>query len=281
MGQIAPAVQISQEVAERFPEEPSALLSLARALDDADRKDEALAAYRRVLERQPENVEAAFYIQCATGPAPAAPPAELIRDLYDGIADNFDRHLEQKLGYDGPLQMAELLATVLENPDAGVAPPFDILDAGCGTGLAAPRLKPLARSLVGVDLSPKMIRKAQDRGLYDHLHVGDIAAVMRQHPRGIDLILALEVLLYLGDLQGVFQSAAEALRPRGLFALSVEAHEGAGYILQPSRRYAHSRDYLAQLAQAAGFSELACKTTYLRLEHGSPVTCYLLILQRG
>ena len=38
---------------------------------------------------------------------------------------------------------------------------LEIVDAGCGTGLLAPHLRPYARRLVGVDLSPKMLEKAR------------------------------------------------------------------------------------------------------------------------
>ena len=37
-----------------------------------------------------------------------------------------------------------------------------ILDAGCGTGLCGPLLRPLAARLVGVDLSEKMVELARD-----------------------------------------------------------------------------------------------------------------------
>ena len=44
-----------------------------------------------------------------------------------------------------------------------------ILDAGCGTGLAGKKLREKASRLVGVDISPKMLIKAEEKGIYDEL----------------------------------------------------------------------------------------------------------------
>ncbi len=39
------------------------------------------------------------------------------------------------------------------------------LDLGCGTGLVGEALNSFTRHLTGVDLSPRMLRKAQPKGL--------------------------------------------------------------------------------------------------------------------
>lgn len=56
-------------------------------------------------------------------------------------------------------------------------PASDIIDLGCGAGAAGPALRARFpdRRLVGVDASPDMLAKAQDRGLYDDLQRIDIA----------------------------------------------------------------------------------------------------------
>ena len=38
--------------------------------------------------------------------------------------------------------------------------PLDVLDLGCGTGLMGAEIHPLARTLVGVDLSSQMLENA-------------------------------------------------------------------------------------------------------------------------
>ncbi|MFX8227089.1 methyltransferase domain-containing protein, partial [Acinetobacter baumannii] len=69
-----------------------------------------------------------------------------------------------------------------------------ILDLGCGTGLAGVTFMALAAHLAGVDLSPRMVEKARQRGLYDELGVGDVVEAMRRTPGGWDLLVAADVL---------------------------------------------------------------------------------------
>ncbi|MCX4239251.1 class I SAM-dependent DNA methyltransferase [Paraliomyxa miuraensis] len=58
---------------------------------------------------------------------------------------------------------------------------LDVLDAGCGTGLCAPLLRPLARTLVGVDLSGKMLDQARRRGGYDELIEAELTEMLDAH----------------------------------------------------------------------------------------------------
>ena len=46
-----------------------------------------------------------------------------------------------------------------------------VMDAGCGTGLCGPLFKNLSSHLAGIDLSQRMIDRARDRRIYDHLEV--------------------------------------------------------------------------------------------------------------
>ena len=41
---------------------------------------------------------------------------------------------------------------------------YRILDLGCGTGLCGPLFKPMASTLIGIDLSEKMIAQAAQKG---------------------------------------------------------------------------------------------------------------------
>src|SRR6185503_17156267 len=85
---------------------------------------------------------------------PAMAPAGYVKDLFDSYADRFDDELVEWLHYRTPELLEQL---VLRNPPPA---PLDILDLGCGTGLCGPLLRPIARRLTGVDLSPNMLAKA-------------------------------------------------------------------------------------------------------------------------
>ena len=67
-------------------------------------------------------------------------------------------------------------------------------------------------NLTGLDLAPAMIAKAQERGVYDALIVGDATALLASSPQAaFDLIVAADVLAYMGE---VFAHRSGQLRPR-------------------------------------------------------------------
>jgi predicted TPR repeat methyltransferase len=106
-------------------------------------------------------------------PSPALPPQHYIVGLFDMYAETFDRDLVDKLNYQSPRLLAQLIARSVP-ADARL----DILDIGCGTGLMGEGLRALKRTLTGVDLSPNMLEQARRRGIYDRLIETDIVAFL-------------------------------------------------------------------------------------------------------
>jgi predicted TPR repeat methyltransferase len=204
---------------------------------------------------------------------PAQSPASGVTKLFDDYAERFDKHLG-KLDYRVPEMLAAAVAET--RPDRLL----DVLDLGCGTGLCGAALRPLARGLHGVDLAPAMIAKSAERGVYDELTQGEMLGALRAHaPATLDLIVATDVLIYVGDLAPVFEGAADALRPGGLLAFSVEASAGDRYHLQPTRRYAHSQPYVERLARIYGFNVERFDTIPVRMEAGRRLAGYLVLLR--
>ena len=153
---------------------------------------------------------------------------------------------------------------------------------GCGTGLCAPLFRPIARTLHGVDLSPRMIDKARDRSLYDSLEVSDILTSLQAYDAAWDLVVSTDVFIYVGGLRAVFAACSAALRPGGMFAFSVEsATESEAFVLTGAGRYAHSIAYIQQLATDSGFSELAQRSVVVRKDKGRvDVNGYIFLLRR-
>ena len=159
--------------------------------------------------------------------------------LFDTYAEQYDKHLVKQLHYRGP----QLLRAAVADLPADRA--LEVLDLGCGTGLCGVSFRDLARTLTGIDLSPGMLARARQHGVYDELLQSDIAGFLLSSSTRYDLILAADVFVYVGDLAGVFQGASRVLRPAGRFIFTVEAHEGEGFVVRPSGRFAHSLAYLA------------------------------------
>lgn len=253
------------------------------ALAESFGHDAALAArcVNRALAIEPANADAAFMLATLEGRPSEAAPDGYISRIYDNYADHFDDHLVNSLNYRGPQLVHEAVMAQLAPAGNGPTAPLDILDAGCGTGLSAPYFKPVARSLTGIDLSRKMIAQAERRGLYDRLEVVELTGFLAAHPNSYDLLLAVDVLIHLGDLTAVFGHAAGALRPGGLFALSIETEETETFVLQSSGRFAYSVAYLRGLAAANDLAELSAEDARLRIEGNVPVFGAVMVLQKA
>ena len=123
-----------------------------------------------------------------------------------------------------------------------------------------------------------MLAQAKSRGIYDHLIQGDILEALHPAAAAFDLILAGDVFVYVGDLSAVFQAVRKALRPRGRFALQVEACEEDGFVLRRSARFAHSAPYIRELARSSGLAEVSFRQEVLRTESHKDIAGYVFVL---
>src|SRR6202030_2251488 len=103
-----------------------------------------VAAYRRALE-QGRNADLIRYALASLGAeaAPAIAPRQVVVALFDDYAERFDDHVVGTLKYRVPDLLFDAVARFVP-PRA-----LDVLDVGCGTGLAGARFRPLARALTG------------------------------------------------------------------------------------------------------------------------------------
>ena len=209
------------------------------------------------------------------GALPESAPPAFVRGLFDEYAERFDEDLVDTLRYRGHEQVCGPLAALHPAPFASA------LDLGCGSGLAAPLLRPLSARLAGVDLSPRMIERAAATGLYDTLDVAEAVAHLHRTTTRHDLVVACDVFIYLGNLAPVFDGVARVLTAGGVFAFTVEAGEAeGGYDLLPSLRYAHSEAYLRELAPSRALRVTRCERAPLREARGEAIVGLTIHLRR-
>ncbi|WP_282603642.1 methyltransferase domain-containing protein [Paracoccus sp. PARArs4] len=219
-------------------------------------------AFRRALDLDPEDrLGAALCLDLLRDRSLAdAMPSAFVETLFDQYAAGFEESLVEKLDYRAP----ELIASGLAGPLGRV------LDLGCGTGLMGTHLRDRADWLEGWDISAEMLREAGAKGIYDRLAKADLSALAPQAGRW-DLVTAADVFAYLGALEQIVAWVAQALRPGGRFAFTVEAHDGTeAYVLRPSRRFAHAAPHLATLLDHAGF-DARLTPAVLRQDRGMPI----------
>jgi len=244
------------------------------------RMEEAMATFRKWAEIHPHDPEAEHFLLACTGQnVPPRASDDYVRTTFDRFAASFDRVLET-LEYQAP----DIVAGIVEQLLGASQASLDVLDAGCGTGLVAPRLRPFARKLVGIDLSPRMLAAAAERKVYDELAVVELTKYLQASAASFDLVVSVDTLVYFGDLAPVAQGLATALRSGGLavFTLELAAGEAAprGYVLNPNGRYAHTVAYLRQALAEAGLEERELRDVELRFEAGKRVKGLAAVARR-
>jgi len=261
---------------ELSPDDDKSLLSIATVLQASGKTEDALDVLRGALNRFPGHASATHLLAAFSGEnVPDRASDSYVVELFDSFSDSFDEAL-QRLDYRAPDLVAEKVGATLGSEAASLT----ILDIGCGTGLCGPLLRPLAKSLVGVDLSPRMLRKAEKRHCYDQLEEAELTAFMLGAPGQYDLLVCVDTFVYFGDLGAAFDAAAGSLRSPGYLFFTVERHDASDrqqdYWLRDHGRYSHTEDYIRQSLARAGFDVLALDRVHLRKEKGQPVEGMLL-----
>jgi predicted TPR repeat methyltransferase len=197
-----------------------------------------------------------------------------VRHLFDQFAADYDERMRARLGYAAPETLRDLCALLLGPPRKAL----NILDLGCGTGLSGMAFAAYSKRLVGVDLSPGMLAKAKALAIYDELLMSDIEDLPARLS-GFDLIIAADVLVYVGDLAKTFASVEARLKPDGLWAFTTEKAEDGDFALGPKRRYRHSEAYLRGLAAAHHFDVASLIECVCRYDAGVPVPSLAAVLR--
>lgn len=269
-GDVADAIDLFAQAVEAAPDFAPAWFALGGARAQQGDRDGAEAAFRHALAADPADRCGAALHLARLGAADAAhamSPA-YVRTLFDQYAPRFDASLEA-LAYRGPARLRE--AVERARPRAGFG---DVLDLGCGSGLAGAAFRPLARHLTGVDLSPAMVEEAHAKGIYDRLATGDLLEFLASESSRYDLVIAADVFVYVFDLAPVAATVATALRPDGLFAFTVERGD-AGVELGEKLRFRHGEDHVR--AALAGFRIIELAPVATRTEAKQEVPGLLVV----
>jgi len=253
-----------------------ALGNLAYCVHRLGEYDRAATLYGRLAELRPDDEAARFMVAALSGADPSRPPDQYVAGLFDAYAATFESDLLEKLSYRVP----ELLKRLVQEEIGLSRPDLVILDLGCGTGLSGQVFAPWKKKLVGVDLSAGMVEKAEEKGCYDRLVVGEVLVFLDTFPEQADLVVAADLLTYLGELDELFSHAARRTRPGGWFCCSTEHGQVAGWQLQPSGRYVHAPDYVLGVARHAGWTLLARTEEKIRKEQDAWVNGDLFLFVR-
>ncbi len=274
-GRVFPAFICQNRAAELAPEDAPICYRLGQLAHILGRRIEARNAYERYAVWFPDDAEVAHLLISLRDEAPPPRASDrCIEQLYAQFATYYDESMVGDLEYQAPDRIFEALTAFV-----GDARDLEVLDLGCGTGLSGERLKPWAKCLVGIDLSPHMVERARARNIYDTLETAEITSWLAAGDSTFDLIVACDCLIYFGDLAQVMLPATRRLRPGGMLIFTVEQGETPPFRLTDSGRYTHHADHLAEVATQAGLTLVRCDQVYLRIEYGEDVYGLLAVMR--
>lgn len=230
---------------------------------------------------------------------PEIAPQEYVQHLFDDYATTYDKHLEL-LTYQAPQLLHDAVAKILQVATPTAKTITHTLDLGCGTGLCGNAMRHLTRKLTGIDLSANMLKVASQKNIYDELKLGSIEEILPLY-HDIDLIVAADTFVYIGDLRNIFTLSYRTLRQddkpydqqyseqhdgqsitkqNRYFAFTIEETSIYPYTLQPTLRFAHSTQYIEELAQQNNFNIVYQRRATIRKNRDTDITCLLYVLQK-
>jgi predicted TPR repeat methyltransferase len=275
-GDLAGAADLLTQTTDLAPGFAAAWFTLGAIRDRLGDRGGAIAAFTQARDTDPEDSQGArLQLARLGGGEDAVPPMSeaYVRRLFDQYAERYDTALTEHLRYRGPALLLEAVARAMSN--AGRAMHFGaMLDLGCGTGLAGAAFRSFTDRLVGVDLSPAMIAKATEKGIYYRTAVAsfeDFLSEAAVAPERYDLVLAADVFVYVNDLMRIIAGIANILAPDGLLAFTTETHLGDGVKLLPTLRFAHGEAYMRAALGSSGLVVRHLAKASVRSEKGIPV----------
>lgn len=228
--------------------------------------DNCIDVVTQWLEYDPENPTAKHLHAAYTHTnIPSRASDDYVRQIFDGFAASFDGVLK-RLEYRAPFLVEQALNRLKPKSDN-----WRLLDAGCGTGLCGALVRPLVKHLAGVDLSSKMLEKAQVRGVYDKLFESELTEFFLKSQSDYDVITCVDTLCYFGDLTDVAVTAISALKSKGWFIFTLETWGNGddsteNFHLNLHGRYSHKEQYVRNVLSDAGFLIQDIENAVLRRE---------------
>ena len=249
--------------------------NLGHVLHALGKFNEAAESLRKAVGIEPDLPGVQHSLNALLGITTDFAPRQYVEDIFNSYAKKFDNHLVNVLKYDAPIMLKKALL------DLGLAQRKykNVIDLGCGTGLSGLEFRDIAETLIGIDLSEEMVRKAEQKNIYDQLYVDDIVGRLEILKTQFSLFISSDVFAYIGDLLPLFSCIKRHSTQNSLLVFSTEHTDDGDFILRNTARYAHSKDYILSIAKQQGFRLEFFTTCNLRYERDGWIIGGLFVLK--
>ena len=252
----------------------AALNNLAAVHSRLGHREHAIEFLRRAIAVKPDDSASQFMLNAMTGETlqPQACP-DYVTHLFDNYAISYEKHMQDSLHYALPHQIARIL-----HQFNGMQTQSRALDLGCGTGLMGSVMREISEHLTGIDLSAKMLALAADKAIYDHLVESEILAFLKETPESYSLIIAADIIPYLGELDMLFHLIKTRLATHGLFIFSTEISDDKPWKLQSSARFCHHETYIQALCTEYKLELIHQEQCIARTQDEHPLSVNIYVL---
>jgi predicted TPR repeat methyltransferase len=236
----------------------------------------ALTHFKKALALIPHNQAIEYVItMLSQDKRLQAAPSDYIKILFNSYADHYDQHLVTGLAYQIPYFFLSAFKK-LKNPLIN----FHLLDLGCGTGLCGEAFNPYAKTMVGVDLSENMLAFSAQKNIYTELICDSIENYLIEDTRVFDVVIAGDVLVYMGELKQLFSLVHARLSQNGYFIFNTEAGEADDFQMNQSGRFSHNKRYCDALIKASHFTLCSYECVPTRQQNSDAVMGHIYVLQK-
>ncbi|MFK5891835.1 MAG: tetratricopeptide repeat protein [Pseudomonadota bacterium] len=268
------------QATEISPDYAKAYANLGYIYHETGDTEKSKAACLKAQSLDPENPQIKHMI-AALGiePLPETANQQYIKDLYKDYAGHYDEHLSVTLKSKVP----ELIFNTTLEFMTSKSPTNTLLDLGCGTGICGNLFIDHANKMTGVDLSEEMIEEARKKEIYSQLFVSDLGEYLVKNNDTFDIAISSDVLIYIGNLQEIFDGVYKSLNKNGLFTFSIESSFNSedDFILDSTGRYKHNPAYIENIAKNSGFTILSSNETELRQQNKKGVIGRIYVVNRA
>ncbi len=276
LGHLDAAITLYEKILRQNPKHFATLNNMAAIHNRLDQHQKTKDFLERALAVQPDNETCSFMLNALTHQdnKPAS-CTTYVRHLFNDYAIHYEQHMNHALGY----TLSHHIASVLHQ-----MPLFNVpkaLDLGCGTGLTGIVLRELCQYLIGIDVSSKMLTKAQEKDIYDELFEAEAVAWLKQNAQHYDLVVAADVLPYVGDLAPLMEILSQRIQPKGYFICTFEISECEDWSIQETARFCHHPEYVVSLAKQFGFNLKSEQKVAGRQHQGQDLHVVLCVFERS
>jgi predicted TPR repeat methyltransferase len=271
-GDLTAAADLLEQAIELAPNFTSAWFTLGEIRQQLEENDKAIDAFQRARASDPGDRHGAAVKLMRLGAVELDEmPRDFVQTLFDQYAPRFEAALLGDLDYRAPQLLFKAVLTV-RNAAKKPALFKRAIDLGCGTGLGAAAFAKEVDHFTGIDLSPGMIEQARVTGLYAELEVADMVLGLRgKADASANLILAADAMCYVSDIAPVLHEGKRVLTAGGVFAFTLETHDGDGVVIGEGLRYAHGKKTVRDKVVAAGLALAHLEEASPRTEDNAPV----------